>query len=149
MNAADANNDLDKNYELPDGQVISLGSELFRCAEPLFLPCLIGKESEGVHKLAYETVMKCDVDIRRDLFANTVLQGGSTLFPGMEVRMSKEMYARSPAGMKVKVVAPPERKYSAWIGGSILSSLSTFQEMWISKDEYDESGPRIVHEKCF
>ena len=93
--------------------------------------------------------MKCDVSIRRDLFANTVLQGGSTLFPGMEVRMSKGINAWAPGSMKVNVVAPPERKYSAWIGGSILGSLSTFEEMWISKDEYDESGPRIVHKKCF
>ncbi|KAF9107302.1 hypothetical protein BGX27_008787 [Mortierella sp. AM989] len=47
--------------------------------------------------------------------------------------------------MKIKIVAPPERKYSVWIGGSILASLSTFQQMWISKMEYDESGPSIVH----
>jgi len=51
--------------------------------------------------------------------------------------------------VKVKVVAPPERKYSVWIGGSILSSLSTFATMWITKQEYDESGPSIVHSKCF
>lgn len=50
---------------------------------------------------------------------------------------------------KVKIVAPPERKYSSWIGGSILASLSTFQQMWISKQDYDESGPSIVHRKCF
>jgi actin-related protein len=51
--------------------------------------------------------------------------------------------------MKIKIIAPPERKYSVWIGGSILSSLSTFQQMWIRKSEYDESGPSIVHRKCF
>ncbi len=51
--------------------------------------------------------------------------------------------------LQVKVVAPPERKYSVWIGGSILASLSTFQQMWIAKSEYDESGPSIVHRKCF
>ncbi len=51
--------------------------------------------------------------------------------------------------MKIKIVAPPERKYSVWIGGSILASLSTFQQMWISKQEYDESGPGIVRRKCF
>merc|ERR1712032_1500783 len=62
-------------------------------------------------------------------------------------RMSKEITALAPASMKVKIIAPPERKYSVWIGGSILSSLSTFQQMWISKQEYDESGPSIVHRK--
>ncbi|MQI72129.1 actin, cytoplasmic 2, partial [Escherichia coli] len=60
-----------------------------------------------------------------------------------------EISALAPSSMKIKVVAPPERKYSVWIGGSILASLSTFQQMWISKGEYDESGPAIVHRKCF
>jgi hypothetical protein len=61
--------------------------------------------------------------------------------------MSKEITTLAPAAIKVKIVAPPERKYSVWIGGSILASLSTFQSMWISKEEYDESGPSIVHRK--
>jgi len=146
---ADTSSDLEKNYELPDGQVITVGAERFRCPEVLFKPTLIGKESEGIHKLAYESIMKCDVDIRRDLYTNTVLSGGTTMFPNIDVRLTKEMTALAPASIKVKIVAPPERKYSVWIGGSILSSLSTFQEMWISKDEYDESGPGIVHRKCF
>jgi actin-related protein len=55
--------------------------------------------------------------------------------------------ALAPSTMKIKIIAPPERKYSVWIGGSILASLSTFQQMWISKEEYDESGPAIVHRK--
>jgi actin len=146
---AETSSDIEKNYELPDGQVITIGAERFRCPEVLFKPSLIGKESEGVHKLAYESIMKCDVDIRRDLYTNTVLSGGTTMFPGIDVRLTKEMTALAPASIKVKIVAPPERKYSVWIGGSILSSLSTFQEMWITKDEYDESGPGIVHRKCF
>jgi len=146
---ADTSSDIEKNYELPDGQVITVGAERFRCPEVLFKPNLIGKESEGIHKLAYESIMKCDVDIRRDLYTNTVLSGGTTMFPNIDVRLTKEMTALAPASIKVKIVAPPERKYSVWIGGSILSSLSTFQEMWISKDEYDDSGPGIVHRKCF
>merc|ERR1719264_1496916 len=146
---ADTSSDLEKNYELPDGQVITVGAERFRCPEVLFQPNFIGKESEGIHKLAYESIMKCDVDIRRDLYTNTVLSGGTTMFPNIDVRLTKEMTSLAPASIKVKIVAPPERKYSVWIGGSILSSLSTFQEMWISKDEYDDSGPGIVHRKCF
>jgi len=93
--------------------------------------------------------MKCDLDIRKDLYANIVLSGGTTMFPGISERMHKEITALAPAAIKVKIVAPPERKYSVWIGGSILASLSTFQSMWISKEEYDESGPSIVHRKCF
>jgi len=84
-----------------------------------------------------------------DLYANVVLSGGTTMFAGIGERMTKELTALAPSTMKIKVVAPPERKYSVWIGGSILSSLSTFQQMWISKGEYDESGPTIVHRKCF
>ena len=70
-------------------------------------------------------------------------------FEGIGERMTKELTALAPSTMKIKVVAPPERKYSVWIGGSILASLSTFQQMWIAKSEYDESGPSIVHRKCF
>ena len=81
----------------------------------------------------------------QDLYANTVLSGGSTMYPGIADRMQKEITAMAPSTMKIKIIAPPERKYSVWIGGSILASLSTFQQMWISKQEYDESGPSIVH----
>jgi len=146
---ADTSSDIEKNYELPDGQVITIGAERFRCPEVLFQPNLVGRESDGIHKMTYESIMKCDVDVRRDLYRNTVLSGGSTMFPNMDARLSNEITALAPASIKVKVVAPPERKYSVWIGGSILSSLSTFQEMWVSKDEYDEAGPSIVHRKCF
>ena len=83
------------------------------------------------------------------LHANTVLSGGTTMYPGVEDRMQKELTALARPTMKIKIIAPPERKYSVWIGGSILGSLSTFQQMWISKQEYDESGPSIVHRKCF
>ena len=140
---------LEKSYELPDGNVIVIGNERFRCPEVLFQPALIGKESSGIHDCTFQTIMKCDVDIRKDLYANIVLSGGTTMYPGIAERMTKEIVALAPATMAIKVVAPPERKYSVWIGGSILSSLSTFQQMWISKAEYDESGPSIVHRKCF
>jgi actin beta/gamma 1 len=140
---------LEKSYELPDGNVIVIGNERFRCPEVLFQPNLIGKEASGVHDCTFQTIMKCDVDIRRDLYANIVMSGGTTMFPGIAERMTKELTSLAPSTMKIKVVAPPERKYSVWIGGSILASLSTFQQMWISKAEYDESGPSIVHRKCF
>uniref|UniRef100_A0A8C5BHU1 Actin, alpha cardiac n=1 Tax=Gadus morhua TaxID=8049 RepID=A0A8C5BHU1_GADMO len=98
---------------------------------------------------AYNSIMKCDIDIRKDLYANNVLSGGTTMYPGIADRMQKEITALAPSTMKIKIIAPPERKYSVWIGGSILASLSTFQQMWISKQEYDEAGPSIVHRKCF
>jgi len=149
MAKAETSSDIEKNYELPDGQVITVGAERFRCSEVLFQPNLIGRESDGIHKLTYKSIMRCDVDIRRDLYRNTVLSGGSTMYPNLDQRLNKEMTELAPASIKVKVIAPAERKYSVWIGGSILSSLTTFQEMWISKDQYDESGPEIVHKMCF
>merc|ERR1712151_1202158 len=106
------------------------GSERFRCPEVLFQPSFVGKESSGIHDTTFQPIMKCDVDIRKDLYANVVM------FGGIGERMTKELTALAPSTMKIKVVAPPERKYSVWIGGSILSSLSTFQQMWISKGEY-------------
>jgi actin beta/gamma 1 len=139
----------DKTYELPDGNLVTVGNERFRCPEVLFQPALIGKEANGIHEATFQTILKCDVDLRRSLYANIVLSGGTTMFPGIGERMTKELALRAPSTMKIKVIAAPERKYSVWIGGSILASLSTFQNMWITKSEYDESGPTIVHRKCF
>lgn len=140
---------VEKSYELPDGQVITIGSERFRAPEALFQPSFLGLEAVGIHETTYNSIKICDVDIRKDLYSNIVLSGGTTMYPGLPERMQKELTNLAPSTMKVKVVAPPERKYSVWIGGSILASLSTFQQMWISKQEYDESGPSIVHRKCF
>jgi len=147
--AAEESSDVEKQYELPDGQVITIGAERFRAPEVMFQPSFIGLEQDGIHKLTYESIMKCDVDIRKELYGNTVLSGGTTMYAGIADRLTNELTELAPTAIKVKVVAPPERKYSVWIGGSILSSLSTFQQMWITKEEYDEAGPGIVHRKCF
>ncbi|KAI3793173.1 hypothetical protein L1987_35788 [Smallanthus sonchifolius] len=130
-------------------EVITIGAERFRSAEVLFRPSLIGMEAGGIHEMTFKSIMKSDVDIRKDLYGNIVLSGGSTMFPGIADRVRKEITALAPSGMDVKVIANPERKHSAWIGGSVLASLSTFQQEWISKGEYDESGVSIVHRNLF
>merc|ERR1719362_608836 len=102
---AENNSEMEKTYELPDGQVITVGSERFRAPEALFQPSLIGLEDDGVHKLTFDSIMKCDVDIRKDLYANIVLSGGSTMYNGLNDRMNKEITALAPPTMKVKVIA--------------------------------------------
>eukprot|EP00923_Selenidium_pygospionis_P051063 GHVN01088628.1.p1 GENE.GHVN01088628.1~~GHVN01088628.1.p1 ORF type:complete len:379 (+),score=26.12 GHVN01088628.1:3-1139(+) len=139
----------EKTYELPDGEIIHLGNERFRAPEALFDPFKIGKESLGIHETLNDSIKKCDIDVRRELYGNIVLSGGTTLYPGFAERTKKEMEKLAAKSTNVKIIAPKERKYSVWIGGSILASLSTFQKMWITKDEYDECGPEIVHRKCF
>jgi len=141
----------EKNYEMPDGRKITIGHERFSCAEILFQPSLAKMDHlMGVHKYCFDSVMKCDTDVRRDLFSNIIMSGGSTLFEGLTERMWHEIHQLAPTNNRIKVLAPPERLYSVWLGGSILSSLATFQTMWITKTEYDESGgPQIIHRKCF
>jgi len=140
---------LEVSYELPDGQVVTIGNERFRCPEALFQPSFLGREAMGIHESTYNSIMKCDLDVRKDLYYNIVMSGGTTLFPGIADRMHKELVSLAPISMKIKIIAPPERMYSVWIGGSILSSLTSFQNMWITKREYEEFGSGIVHRKCF
>ena len=149
MNKFKTSPDIEKSYELPDGSFLTVGNERFRAPEALFQPSLLGLDIDGADETTYKSIMKCDLDIRRDLYSNIVLSGGTTMYPGIGERMTKELVSRAPPSIKVKVVAPPERKFSVWIGGSILSSLSSFQQMWVSKAEYEEAGPSIVHRKCF
>ena len=139
---------VEKSFKLPDGETITIGNEHFRCPEALFQPSFVGMESPGIHELFDDTIRKCDVDIRKHLYCNIILSGGSTMFPGFSDRMLKEITYLGPTTMKIKVIAAPERKYFTWIGGSILASLSSFSQSFITKQDYDECGPVIVHHKC-
>ncbi|XP_074046972.1 actin-related protein T3 [Macrotis lagotis] len=140
---------LEKTYKLPDGKTIKLHDELFRCPESLFFPGHMNLEAPGIDKLCFNSIMKCDTDLRSTFFSNIVLAGGSTCFPGFDKRLVKELALMVPANTSVRVCAPPERKTSVWMGGSILASLSAFQDMWITTGEYKEVGANIVHQRCF
>jgi len=141
--------ELNKSYELPSGEVINVRKPRVLCPEVLFNPKLIGSDIPGIHELVYSAISQSDPDLHYYMAQNIVLSGGSTMFPGLADRLQQELRAKMPADCKLKVIAPPERKYSTWIGGSIMGSLSTMQAMWITKEEYDESGPAIVHRKCW
>jgi actin-related protein len=136
----------ESSYKLPDGNSINLGMERFKCPEILFQPNLFDLEFKGIHENIYKSIQKSDLKMRKDFFSNVVLAGGTSMIDGISERISKELV--NLTSMKVKIIAPPERKYSSWIGGSIIASLSSFRQMWISKYEYDEEGPIIVHKKC-
>ena len=114
-----------------------------------FRPDLIGEEYEGLHECLVFAIQRSDMDLRKLLFQNIVLSGGSTLFKGFGDRLLSEVKKMAPKDIKIRISAPQERLYSTWIGGSILASLDTFKKMWVSKREYDEEGLRAIHRKTF
>ncbi|KAK9479877.1 actin family [Lipomyces japonicus] len=135
-----------ESFVLPDGKVIRLGAERFRASEVLFDPSILGLEYSGIPDMLSESLAKVDIDLRRSLYANIVLSGGTTLLKGFGDRLLSELRSRK-TDTKIKIYAPPERKYSTWIGGSILAGLSTFRKMWVSSEEWHEN-PELVHIKC-
>jgi actin, other eukaryote len=147
---AKESSELQKMYELPDGQTVSVNAPRFMAPEALFFPDLIkeGDEALGMHKMCFESIQDCDIDIRKDLYSNVILSGGTTLYPGLPDRLEKELDAMCPQQNMVKIIAAQDRYYSVWTGGSTLSSLSTFESQWITKEEYEENGAEIVHRKC-
>jgi len=138
----------EETYTLPDGNPVKVGSERFRAAEALFSPDLLGVESEGVHKMAYSSMMKCGVDIRKYLYSNILLSGGTTTTRGFTNRFHNSVSSLLPSTLSINVNSPHDRIHSVWIGGSILASLSTFQQMYITRKEYDEVGSSVVSKKC-
>jgi len=136
---------LEKSYMLPDGELINVGIERFLAPESFFNPSVLGKELEPLDDVIVDAINACDVDLRRDLFSNIVLSGGSTMYPGIKERLTKEIKELIPDSVDVRILSPPERMYSVWIGGSILASLKTFSRMWITRREYKEMGPGVIH----
>ena len=136
------------SYELPDGQqVIVNNQDRLLCTEALFRPYLMDKDVEGLPDMVYRSIIKFDVTVRAQLYSNVVLAGGSSLFPGFPERFENELKSLAPPKAKIKILAKPERRYSAWLGGSIVASRPTFQSMWISRKEYEEMGSSVFHRK--
>lgn len=139
---------LERKFVLPDGTDVSLASEYLEVAETLFQPDLMGLPHVGVHKLVVDVIKRCNLGIKNQLFGSVVLAGGSTMFPKFETRLQQELSAVVPDSIPTNVVASAERKYAAWIGGSMLSSLSTYRNILITKDDFEEAGGNIAHRKC-
>ena len=138
------------NYELPDGTNVDIKEQRIKCPEALFKPYLIGKEGNGIGQSCYDSIQKCNNDIRKELYNCIVLSGGSSMYNGFPERFTKEIKNLVPDSIKeeIKVIASPERKYAVWIGGSLLSTSSSFDSKWITKTEYKESGVINIHKKC-
>ncbi|XP_072170598.1 actin CyI, cytoplasmic-like [Diadema setosum] len=139
---------IERNHALPNGDSVTVGKERFLANESLFQPRLAGLDHPGIHELVKRSISKCDIDLRRDLCCNIVLSGGASLTEGLSERLRQEISAMVSPKMRVRVVSPPERGISTWIGGSILASLSTFEKMWVTKRDYEEYGPNSIHMKC-
>ena len=139
-----------EKYELPDGQVITIGKERFVCPEAIFQPTILGKEIWGIETMTYEAIMECPIDIRKDMFSNILLAGGCTMFPGFAERLQQEMMRLAPPGVEINVRGPialPKREHFSWYGGSMFASEPAWQRSWFTKEEYDEYGPHAAHHK--
>uniref|UniRef100_A0A671R9H7 Actin-like protein 6A n=2 Tax=Sinocyclocheilus TaxID=75365 RepID=A0A671R9H7_9TELE len=143
------------HYELPNGYNCDFGAERLKIPEGLFDPSnakgLSGNTMLGVSHVVTTSVGMCDIDIRPGLYGSVVVTGGNTLIQGFTDRINRELSQKTPPSMRLKLIAnntTVERRFSAWIGGSILASLGTFQQMWISKQEYEEGGKQCVDRKC-
>ncbi|MFX1250287.1 MAG: actin, cytoplasmic 2 [Promethearchaeota archaeon] len=134
----------EKNYILPDGECISLGLELFLAPEVLFNPAYIGHEEDPLHICIKKSIQKCEINMRKELYQNIVLTGGSSLFPGLKERLHKELTKMLPEATKVRIIASPERKLSAWLGGSMLASQRFFSKFWVWRADYQEHGSAVA-----
>jgi actin len=135
----------DAFFTLPDGEMIAVGDERRNCTEIMFDTSLFSTKHSSVQEITKTAVKSVVPDLHNELFENIVLAGGNSLFKGFAERMADELRALLSATMKVRVVEPPERLYSTWIGGSVVASLSTFADTCVSRKEYEESGRAIAH----
>ncbi|XP_051696213.2 actin-like protein 10 [Oryctolagus cuniculus] len=133
-----------------DGRSLSLGSERFRCPEPIFQPCLLGQTAPGLPTLTFRALQKVPATLRTQLARTVVLAGGSTLFPGFPERLDAELEAQCRrhgyAALRPRLVARPGRGTAVWTGGSMVASLHSFRRRWMTRAMYQECGPRLVHE---
>ena len=128
---------------LPDGNIVVVGDEAFTSPELLFKPELAKKKCQGLHELVYESVMRCDEKLRSRLLTNIMLTGGNSLLPGLDTRLQYELEKLLPKNTTVRVQSQEGRDNFTWNGGAHLCSLSSFQRLWLSKQDYQETGATL------
>eukprot|EP00761_Pharyngomonas_kirbyi_P000577 gb/GECH01000577.1/.p1 GENE.gb/GECH01000577.1/~~gb/GECH01000577.1/.p1 ORF type:complete len:375 (+),score=76.20 gb/GECH01000577.1/:1-1125(+) len=143
----------EETYRLPDGELVPMGKEKFECPEIMFQPHRIGLETEGISSIVHNSIQKCnDHEIQKQMRSNIILSGGNCMFKGMKERLKRELRQIDQetfhTGYHMNITSSPYQNNSAWVGGSILASLDAFSDMFISKNEYQEHGPLVVHHKC-
>lgn len=130
------------------------GLERYRITESLFDPSYIkgvGSTMLGMSHVVSTSIGLCDIDLRPSLYSGVIVTGGNSLLNGYVERLNRDLSSRTPPNMRFKLISSTgttERRFGSWIGGSILASLGSFQQMWISKQEYEESGKSQVERKC-
>ena len=126
------------DYEMPDDNHIFGKFQKISCLEAFFKPYMIEKLDSWIGKECYNLIQKCDIDIKRYLYNAVILSGDTSKFNELAERLTKEIKILVAESMKekVKIIVSPERKFNAWIGWSILSSISTFESNWNTKNEY-------------
>ena len=137
------------NYSLTSGNIIPICKDIALGPEALFEPVRMGQEFPGLHQYVHSAITACELPQhkKRDMYFNIVLSGGNTLFQGFSARLQKELKLLDPVA-KIRVLGCAERDLSPWVGGSMIATSQGFHDMCISRDEYDEQGPPIVHKKC-
>lgn len=139
-----------KDFRMPNGDNITLQDERWKCPEALFNPGLVGLECAGVAGMVWDSISRCEVDIRKTLMANVVLSGGCTMFPGFSERLTRELknYAPVAAQCDIRVLKSKDQISAVWAGGQVFASLREMQEdLWMSIEDYYEHGASLMHEK--
>eukprot|EP01006_Ploeotia_vitrea_P010847 TRINITY_DN28563_c0_g1_i1.p1 TRINITY_DN28563_c0_g1~~TRINITY_DN28563_c0_g1_i1.p1 ORF type:complete len:355 (+),score=37.07 TRINITY_DN28563_c0_g1_i1:21-1085(+) len=139
------NQPLEQHYSVPDNQLMKVTTPRFQCPEALFQPPLIDVKDSlgGIHAHIHDTIQKCDIDTRTELYRNILLVGGCTMFEGLRERIEGELQQLPPATVYKKAIAPPERAYSVWIGGAIVADLLE-DKGWVNRTDFLEQGNRVI-----
>uniref|UniRef100_A0A8C5JVY8 Actin, epsilon 1 n=2 Tax=Jaculus jaculus TaxID=51337 RepID=A0A8C5JVY8_JACJA len=138
-----------KKFQLPDGKEITMGQEIFKCPEGLFKSNLMGRSTLGIHMAAHQSITSCDRGLWKTLFSHIMLSGGTGACSGLQFRLQKEIAKLVSPELTVKVSTSPHAKHGAWVGASILCSLSTFKDMWFTRNEYLDFGSSIISRRRF